>query len=362
MFRLLPVLVGVLLVSASVQAQTPFLPQAARSFNLLSGSTSLDQASMIPVGMHMHAIPGENALPSSVTAVSHYRVSSAVLSWTIPKAYLIDNMNITMISINQRFTLPFAEGYLDSARMYLRLPLGEMRFDVMHDTVRIDQHNGMRLHDPNYYSALGQIDTSRVNFMQVDTSGLTLVRFNGKRVPKDFHIVAMPAIAGGLQSAFITATDTNSILTQQRGDDAGRMSFLGSSAGNLYLIQFYGIFGTADQKALDPNMIMIAYVRDASTTSADGATTPVAIALHANHPNPARGVQTEMPFTLERPGTVTLTVHDVMGRQIRTVASEYLPAGRHVRPIDVSDLPAGMYICRLHQNGQIAARAIHVVR
>lgn len=362
MLRLLPVLVGVLLVTAAAQAQTPVLPQAARSHILLSGTVGLDQASMVPGGPELLGLPGTPPRPAEVTAISHHRVAPGALSWTVPKAYLIDNMNITMISINQRFTLPFEEGYLDSARMYLRLPLGEMRFDVMRDTVRIDPQNGARLHDPNYYSALGLIDTSRVNFMQIDTAGLTLVRFNGKRVPKQFHIAAMPAIAGGLQSAFITGTDTTSTMTRQRDDDAGRMTFLGSAAGNLYLIQFYGLFGSTDQKPLDPNIYMIAYVRDAATTAVDGATTPVTIALHANHPNPARGVQTEMPFTLESPGAVTLTVHDMMGRQIRTIASEYLPAGRHVRSIDVSDLPAGMYICRLHQNGQIAARPIHVVR
>lgn len=362
MLRLLPVLVGVLLVTAAAQAQTPVLPQAARSHILLSGAAGLDQASMVPGGLELPGLPGTPPRPAEVTAVSHFRVAANALLWTVPKAYQFGTETISMISMNQRFTLPFESGYLDSVRMYLRLPLGEMRFDVMSDTLRFDANRGWNVHDPNYYSVLGKLDTARVNFLQIDTAGLTLVRFNGKRVPKQFHIAAMPAVAGGLTSAFITATDTTSTKLMQYGDDAGRMSFLGTSGGNLYLIQFYGIFVSGDQKPLDPNMYMIAYVRDAATTAVDGATTPVTIALHANHPNPARGAQTEMPFTLERPGAVTLTVHDMMGRQIRTITSEYLPAGRHVRSIDVSDLPAGMYVCRLHQNGQIAARAIHVVR
>lgn len=362
MLRLFSVLACVLLITASAQAQTPFLPQSARSHILLSGAVSLDQASVVPGGVHMLGLPAEAASPANVTAISHHRVAPGALLWTVPRAYQFGTESISMISMNQRFTLPFESGYIDSARMYLRLPLGEMRFDVMSDTVRFDANRGWNVHDPNYYSVLGKLDTARVNFLQVDTLGLTLVRFNGKRVPKHFHVAAMPAVAGGLTSAFITATDTNSTKTMQYGDDAGRLSFLGTSGGNLYLIQFYGVFTSGDQKPLDPNMYMIVYVRDAATTSADAATTPVTIALHANHPNPARGVQTEMPFTLEHPGAVTLTVHDMMGRQIRTISSEYLPAGRHVRSIDVSDLPAGMYVCRLHQNGQIAARAIHVVR
>ncbi len=362
MLRSLTFVAGVLLLCMTVQAQSPYLPQVSASRILLSGVAGVDHASFVPLGNIVHGLPGDAPRPAEVTAVSHHRVATGALLWTVPRAYQFGTDNISMISMNQRFTLPFDEGYLDSARMYLRLPLGEMRFDVMRDTVRFDAQLGYTVHDPNYYSALGQVDTARVNFLQVDTSALTLVRFNGKRVPKNFHIAAMPAVAGGLQSAFITATDTTSTKTFQRGDDVGRMTFLGTSAGNLYLIHFYGVFTSTDQKPLDPNMYMIAYVRNAATTSADGATMPITIALHANHPNPAQGAQTMLPFTLERAGTVTITLHDMMGREIRTITSEYVNAGRHTRSIDVSSLPAGMYMCRLWQDGQVSTRPIHVVR
>jgi subtilisin family serine protease len=80
-------------------------------------------------------------------------------------------------------------------------------------------------------------------------------------------------------------------------------------------------------------------------------------------PNPSPGSST-IQFNLPSPGRVTLRVHDVAGRCVRTVAYEAFEAGPHVLRWDGRDdrgvpLPAAVYFARLECGG--AARSVKIV-
>jgi aminopeptidase N len=66
--------------------------------------------------------------------------------------------------------------------------------------------------------------------------------------------------------------------------------------------------------------------------------------LHAPQPNPARGLAT-LRFSLPNAQDVTLTVHDVAGRLVRTLARGRHEAGHHAARL--AGLPAGVYLVRL---------------
>jgi hypothetical protein len=94
-----------------------------------------------------------------------------------------------------------------------------------------------------------------------------------------------------------------------------------------------------------------------------GAGGVTAISLCQNQPNPFRGT-TVIEYALPRAGDIRLTVFDVSGRAIRTLADGAVPAGRHSMLWDGRDgtrarVAAGVYICRLEvkEDGDRAARS-----
>jgi hypothetical protein len=73
---------------------------------------------------------------------------------------------------------------------------------------------------------------------------------------------------------------------------------------------------------------------------------PVQIKLVQNFPNPFNA-STEISFALSQRSKVTLTVFDITGRQVATLADEMLAAGTHNRVFDGSALASGLYLYRL---------------
>ncbi|MAT39940.1 MAG: hypothetical protein CL946_10090 [Ectothiorhodospiraceae bacterium] len=78
---------------------------------------------------------------------------------------------------------------------------------------------------------------------------------------------------------------------------------------------------------------------------------PSDASLEQNYPNPF-SASTSVTFTLDRDAEITLTIHDALGRKVRTLASERVERGKHTYTWDgTSDegktLPPGMYMYTL---------------
>jgi hypothetical protein len=74
--------------------------------------------------------------------------------------------------------------------------------------------------------------------------------------------------------------------------------------------------------------------------------TPVLTRLVGNHPNPFNP-GTTIRFELAEQGNVSLTVFDVLGREIASLVNENLREGRYERTFDASRLASGVYYYRL---------------
>lgn len=84
--------------------------------------------------------------------------------------------------------------------------------------------------------------------------------------------------------------------------------------------------------------------------------------LDAPHPNPCFA-RTILTFTLERPRRIALVLYDVLGREVRTLVEETLPAGSHAfgwdgRDRDGRTARAGIYWARLEAEEVTHARRI----
>ncbi|WP_181305137.1 FlgD immunoglobulin-like domain containing protein [Rufibacter sp. XAAS-G3-1] len=80
--------------------------------------------------------------------------------------------------------------------------------------------------------------------------------------------------------------------------------------------------------------------------------------LQQNYPNPFRqGAVTTVPFTLEKPGNVKLTVYDLSGRTIATLVNAKKQAGSHQvtwdgRTASGGTVPSGTYLYQLTIDGK----------
>lgn len=73
---------------------------------------------------------------------------------------------------------------------------------------------------------------------------------------------------------------------------------------------------------------------------------PVRYLLDQNYPNPFNPVTT-ISFSLPRNGFVSITVYDILGKEVATLVKNELAAGEYRYPFDASALASGIYYYRL---------------
>jgi hypothetical protein len=93
---------------------------------------------------------------------------------------------------------------------------------------------------------------------------------------------------------------------------------------------------------------------------------PRRAAIESAAPNPFNP-QVRIGYALDRPGRVTVTVHDLLGRAVCTLVDRVEPAGRHAATWTGHDdagraCPAGTYLVRLVRGDRTDSRKIQLVR
>jgi hypothetical protein len=88
---------------------------------------------------------------------------------------------------------------------------------------------------------------------------------------------------------------------------------------------------------------------------------PLSFSLAQNFPNPFNPT-TSIAFTLPERSAVRLMVFDAAGREIATLLSGELPAGRHVRRWDARDRASGLYLYRLQAGARTVTRKMLILR
>jgi hypothetical protein len=88
---------------------------------------------------------------------------------------------------------------------------------------------------------------------------------------------------------------------------------------------------------------------------------PTSYQLHQNYPNPFNPTTT-ISCDLPQVADVTLTVYDVLGRQVRELASGTKPAGTYEVTFDAGGLPSGLYFYRLQAGSYVETKRMVIVR
>ncbi len=88
---------------------------------------------------------------------------------------------------------------------------------------------------------------------------------------------------------------------------------------------------------------------------------PSQVELGQNYPNPFNP-ETTVPFDLQVPANVTLTVYDQLGRQVATLAQGPYQAGRHEVRFNAADLPTGMYFAQLRAGHATSTKKMLLIK
>jgi hypothetical protein len=85
---------------------------------------------------------------------------------------------------------------------------------------------------------------------------------------------------------------------------------------------------------------------------------PTELSIRPNPFNP----MTIILYTLERRSHVEVAVHDLLGREVRTLVDGVQDAGLHEAVFNGSTLASGAYLCRLRAEGRVSQRKILLLR
>ncbi len=103
------------------------------------------------------------------------------------------------------------------------------------------------------------------------------------------------------------------------------------------------------------------YINAEVITSVERPDQPWAFALEQNYPNPFNPVTT-IRFGIGNVGYVSLSVYDVLGREITTLVNERMQPGTHEAAFDASKLASGVYYYRLRAGGFVETKKLVLLR
>jgi len=88
---------------------------------------------------------------------------------------------------------------------------------------------------------------------------------------------------------------------------------------------------------------------------------PSSFALQQNYPNPFNPT-TRIAYTLARASSVTLTVYDILGREVTTLVNEKQEPGTHSISWNASNVPSGVYFYTLRSGIEHDVKKLVILR
>jgi hypothetical protein len=140
---------------------------------------------------------------------------------------------------------------------------------------------------------------------------------------------------------------TNSEVALQSGWGEHECRFTATVPGGTMndariMFSFAGFAGGGDEYFIDD----VELYSFTPNTVSQPELTPVLVRLEQNYPNPFNP-STRIAFSLPQGGHALLTVYDVIGRKVATLADGYLAGGEHSATFDGKGLSSGIYFCEL---------------
>jgi hypothetical protein len=88
---------------------------------------------------------------------------------------------------------------------------------------------------------------------------------------------------------------------------------------------------------------------------------PTDYALHQNYPNPFNP-STTIVFDVPSASELSIVVYDLLGRQVKTLVTGSIAAGRHEATFDATGLTSGLYIVRMRTGDRVFERSVVLMK
>lgn len=150
------------------------------------------------------------------------------------------------------------------------------------------------------------------------------------------------------------ATDARIVISDEGTDHVMSLYRIWAEAGDTITLGRNSVDGSAAP-------MYVAMAGTITLTSSEMPLTAGGVALHPNYPNPFRG-ETTFSFSMDQPGSVSLVVYDVTGREVATVAETHFSTGDHAVRWNADRLPSGVYFVRMTSGPVSETRRIVLVR
>jgi len=171
------------------------------------------------------------------------------------------------------------------------------------------------------------------------------------------NVEAIFAAQGGAEIyTYDSALDTTGVL---KGKPVGVYS-LGSPFQTVVLSFPLAYMVEEDARALLHHVLTDVF-SEPTAVETPTAELPGSFALAQNYPNPFNP-STTLRFELPREAAVTVTVYDLLGREVATLFRASAPAGRHELLWDASAVTSGVYFLRLEARSETGARLFTATR
>jgi hypothetical protein len=164
---------------------------------------------------------------------------------------------------------------------------------------------------------------------------------NGRLDSDDILLVSDSTDADGLVD-FVTASRGDFLVRVLSSGQAASIPVHFESFGQLYAhgAVAHAVSATANERPLD---------------------VPESIRLSGAYPNPFNP-STRIVFAVPRSEFVTITVHNLLGREVARIVDGYAAAGEHEMLFEADTLPSGVYLVRMATASEIATRTITLIR
>ena len=114
---------------------------------------------------------------------------------------------------------------------------------------------------------------------------------------------------------------------------------------------------STDSDSMLPHLTDASYSVDDGTTSVEPLAAAPGFEFDAVWPNPLNsGGDLNISWKQVRASSVEISLHDMLGRKVRSVFAGQSAEGRHALTVPASDLPSGVYLLRSSAEGQKSAQ------
>jgi len=162
----------------------------------------------------------------------------------------------------------------------------------------------------------------------------------------------IPYLINSISTQVITYDDSQSV--------AAKCSYVNSKGAGGAIIWAIGqdVIGGSQPllETVGAGLKSTVYVQEHNT-----AIVPAAASLDQNFPNPFNG-QTVIRFSLHVGSDITISLFDLLGREVRTVAQGFYGAGSYSVSVSSESLSSGMYVYRMSGNKFLYTRSMIVLR